>query len=286
MQHRYRSGPALLAGFALCLFELGSAGAATPGGGIVLVPHRAIYDLRLDKTRSGANVTDLYGRLVYELQGDACAGYTQNMRFVTRMVNQEGNVSTTDLRSSSWEEGDGKRLRFSASTHRDRQPADAAQGEAQRGNGIIRIELERPKRKKLEVSGTTLFPIQHSLALLAAAQAGQSIFTADLYDGSEKGEKVYSTTAAVGRRLAAGYNKELPPAKNAEKLDEHAAWPISLSYFELGKDQEDAVPTFELAYVFFDNGVTRKLLIDYGDFAIRGQLAELTYLESSGRCTK
>ncbi|MGH6815619.1 MAG: cell envelope integrity EipB family protein [Hyphomicrobiaceae bacterium] len=281
----YRAGPVLAAGLAM-LSSLALQPARTaPADEIVLVPHRAIYDLRLEKTRPGAGVSDLSGRLVYEIQGNACVGYTQTMRFVTRMTNQEGNILTTDLRSSSWEDGAGKRLRFDASTHRDEQPPEATRGEAARTGEAIRIELDRPKKKKLDIRSATLFPIQHSLALISAAQAGQTIFTADLYDGSEKGEKVYATTAAIGKRRPPGANKDLPAVKNAEKLDDHAAWPIALSYFDLGKDREDSAPSYELAYLFFDNGVTRLLSIDYSDFAIRAPLKELTFL-GTGQCEK
>ncbi len=41
------------------------------------------------------------------------------------------------------------------------------------------------------------------------------------------------------------------------------------------------MPTYELAYRFFENGVTTGLRIDYGEFAIRGEMTELEFLETS-----
>ena len=49
-----------------------------------LTPHRAVYDITLVDARPGAGITELSGRMVYELTGSSCAGYTQKMRFVTR----------------------------------------------------------------------------------------------------------------------------------------------------------------------------------------------------------
>ena len=63
-------------------------------------------------------------------------------------------------------------------------------------------------------------------------------------------------------------------------LDLVPAWPISISYFELGKDKADAVPVYELSFVFFENGVSRKLAIDYGEFVIQGDLKEIKFLEA------
>ena len=79
-------------------------GSAAPDG-IVLAPHRAIYELTLATTRGGTGVSSVLGRMAYDLTGSACEGYTQNMRFVTRMTNQSGNTVVTDLRSSTWEDG-------------------------------------------------------------------------------------------------------------------------------------------------------------------------------------
>ena len=65
--------------------------------------------------------------------------------------------------------------------------------------------------------------------------------------------------------------------KNAEQLDQLAAWPVSIGYFEPGSDKKDAVPVYELSFLFFENGVSRKLFIDYGEFAIQGELKEIVF---------
>ena len=53
---------------------------------------------------------------------------------------------------------------------------------------------------------------------------------------------------------------------------------MSISYFETGQDKKDAPPTYELTYDFYENGVTSDLAIDYGEFAIRCELKQLTFL--------
>ena len=61
------------------------------------------------------------------------------------------------------------------------------------------------------------------------------------------------------------------------------AWPVSIGYFEPGTENKDAVPVYELTFLFFENGVSRKLFIDYGEFAIQGEIKEITFLEP-GKC--
>jgi EipB-like len=254
--------------------------ALAAGEGIVMAPHRAVYEMSLANARGGTGVSAVAGRMVYELTGSVCEGYTQNMRFVTQMVNQGGNAVVTDLRSSSWEEGSGKRFRFNSSQYRDEKATEVTAGDAARANTTddnIKVELTKPSKKDLSLPARVYFPVQHSIALVNAAKDAKTIFRADLYDGSEKGEKVYDTVSFIGRQKPPGDNRQLPQVKDAERLDQLAAWPISIGYFEPGSDGKDAVPVYELSFLFFENGVSRKLFIDYGEFAIQGELKEIVF---------
>ena len=71
--------------------------------------------------------------------------------------------------------------------------------------------------------------------------------------------------------------------KGAERLQGVDSWPMAISYFEAGKDKQDQTPAYELSFRYFENGVTSNLKIDYGSFAIKGELKELTFLDP-GKC--
>src|SRR5690606_33683646 len=249
----------------LTMLVLPSAAVAEAGG---LAPHRAVYDITLVDARPGAGISELAGRMAYELTGSACAGYTQKMRFVTRTTNQEGEASVTDMRTSSWEDASGTRFRFENSQYRDQQRVEQTEGEAVRRtkSGEIRVELTRPKKRVIKLPVNTMFPIQHSSELLEMARDGRSVLSTDLFDASEKGEKIYATSAYIGSRSPPGYNKQLPPVPNGEALDDLVSWPIALAYYEKGTEAEDALPSYELSFLYFENGVSRRLLIAYGSF--------------------
>jgi hypothetical protein len=255
--------------------------AAPPTGPIVMVPHRAVYDMSLGESRAGSSVSDVQGRMVFEITGSACEGYTQTMRFVTKMASAEGQPSVSDLRSTTFENGAATSFRFDGSQLRDQKPTEAAIGEATRPSldADMQVELTKPEKKKISIGPKVFLPVQHSVALVAAARAGQTRLKADVYDGSENGDKVYETTATIGTEAAPGSNKKLPVVKNAEPLDTMSAWPMSVSYYEKGSDGQDAAPSYELSYLFYDNGVSRKLVIDYGEFSIKGDLKEITFLD-------
>jgi EipB-like len=250
---------------------------------VKFAPHRAVYDVTLVRSAPGSGVSDMSGRLVYELTGGECEGYSQSMRFVTQSSSSDGSEQVNDMRSSSFEETAGKRLRFTTTQLRDDQVAEVTQGQAGRRapSGDVTIELVQPEPKAVSLKGKIYFPIQHSLALIDAARAGQQRFEADVYDGSEKGDKVSATTTIIGKGRLPTDGILPPKVVSADRLKPLRYWPITTSYFEKDKtyDKKDALPSYEMAAQFFENGVSNKLMMDYGDFALRGDLTELTFLE-------
>ena len=260
-----------------------AASAAQAAEIVHFAPHRAVYDVNMTNSTSGSGISGMTGRMVYELSGSSCEGYTQNMRFVTRMTNQEGGETINDLRSSSWEELDGKRLRFSSTQYQNDDVAEASQGDAKRapGSTSASVDLVKPSKSHIALPAGIYFPMQHASALIESAKAGRTLFSADVYDGSEKGNKYYTTSAVIGKRADPAARKTFASIKDTARLASLQSWPMSVSYFETGKDKQDAPPEYELSYDFYENGVTTTLQIDYGEFAIKGELKELTFLPES-----
>lgn len=272
-------------GAAVLLTPISNSHAQVGGSAVQFRPHRAVYDITFDHATPGSGVADMSGRMVYEMTGTTCGEYAQNMRFVTRMTNQEGVAQVNDLRTSSFEELATHRLRFSSSQYENQKLSEASQGSAGPGNGstFTEVKLTKPAKKTVKLPSDIYFPIQHSLALVEAARAGHSQFTANLYDGSDRGEKFYETSAVIGPRADPGSVAVPAKVANVDKLNGLTSWPIAIGYFEPGPTRLDALPTYELSFRFYENGVSSRLYIDYGDFAIRGELKELTFLEE-GKC--
>jgi EipB-like len=103
-----------------------------------------------------------------------------------------------------------------------------------------------------------------------------------LYDGSDGGEKIYDTTALIGSRVA-------PDGRPVEEASENAGlkgmarWPVSISYFEQGNGER--TPVYVLSFDLFENGVSGSLKLDFGDFALKGELKRLEILKET-ECKK
>jgi envelope integrity protein B len=246
-----------------------------------LVAHRAIYEMTLDDARSASGITGIDGRMVFEFTGSECDGYSLNMRMVTQMTDTQGQTNLTDLRSSTWEQGDGQKFRFQSAQYLNDKLGDVTMGRAVRETPkeAVKVKLSQPSAAELDLSGPLLFPTQHSFALIAAARTGQGLFQARVYDGSEKGQKVYDTTAFIGTEVQPGSDPKLEQVAKDKGLDALASWPVSIGYFEAKGG--DLTPSYQIDFRLYENGVSRDLLIDYGDFSIHGTLTSLEYLKAT-----
>lgn len=252
---------------------------------VELAPHRAIYDMTLGRAAAGANVGEVRGRLVFDFSGSTCAGWTLNTRLVTEIVDRDGKATTTDLRSSTWEHAKGEKFRFNSSQFLNQKMSEQVEGLASRAKdgANVSVTLEKPKKRQVRIEGSSLFPTQHSLAILEAAQNGRNVVQANIYDGSEKGEKYYETTTFIGKPMPPGPAEGMKTIPNSDKLDALVSWPVSISYYETKPGGEGAkdegTPSYELSFRLYANGVSRKLMIDYGTFSIAGELSRIEFHE-------
>ena len=104
-----------------------------------LAPHRAVYDMTLDKTGSGAGISALTGRMVFQIKGNACEGYEQSMRFVTETLDGRGKTSVTDQRSTFFEYADKRRFRFRTDQYRNDRLSERTEGEATRDEALAQL---------------------------------------------------------------------------------------------------------------------------------------------------
>ncbi|GAC1339224.1 MAG: cell envelope integrity EipB family protein [Beijerinckiaceae bacterium] len=255
--------------------------AAVTDGLPALTSHRAVYDLTLSRSTGNKAPTAARGRIAFDFTGSACEGYVQNFRQLTELQPAEGPTHVSDMRSATFEDGAGKSFRFRVETTVDKAPGEAVDGEAQRSDdGALSIDLKKPRRAKVDLGEDVVFPTEHLRRILVAARAGEKILEVKVYDGSETGEKIFNTTTIIGRPIetaAAEKAAQLPALEGVKR------WPVAISYFEMGK--KDEAPAYILSFDLYENGISRALKLDYGDFVLSGEMTELDILPSK-TCAK
>jgi EipB-like len=247
---------------------------------IDLVPHRAVYELTLGKTRGKASVQNARGRILYDFSGNVCEGYTLEFRQVAELDNGEGKISLSDLRSNTWEDGAAKSYRFASQNHLNQRLLDAVDGKAERSTGGVAVTLTKPEARKLDLDAAIVFPTEHVRRIIQAARASQTILEFPIYDGSETGEKVYNSLTVIGREIRPGERDLADAASGNNVLSKMRRWPITVSYFERNKPAGEQTPVYAISFDLYENGVSRTLVLDYNDFSITGVLKALDLKDS------
>jgi envelope integrity protein B len=247
-------------------------------GAINLAPHRAVYDLSLARSGGSRGVEGARGRIALDFGGDACEGYALKYRQVTVLESGETGGRTADLRTTTFEDGEGRSFRFKTDSALQSGAPTSVDGEAEREPSEIEVRLRRPKRDSFPIPADTLFPSAHMKRLIEAARVGETTISVKVFDGSDDGRKVYDTLAVIGRRIEPG-PIESEPASKQEALAKTARWPVTLSYFAPGDGER--TPIYVISFEMYENGVSRALTLDYGEFALKGAVQSIEMLPPS-----
>lgn len=266
--NRFQS--ACLAALAACaLPSAAHAQADAAPDGVSMAAHHAVYKLTLLSAKGSGAPASASGVIDYDFTGSRCDGYTTNFRQLIEVQPTEGDSKLNDMRSNTFEDGAAKQFTFKTKTSVDDTTASDLVGRAERASdGRITVDVKQPEGHA-SFGSEVLFPTEHLRRIIAAAEHGDKILSADVYDGSETGQKLYHTLTVMGAPL-----RGVPDdaAGKADATRDLRRWPVVISYFEAGKDQPDYVLSSDL----YENGVSRALKLDYGDFVLAGALDQLT----------
>ena len=271
MAHSFRLSVGELA-VAAITFGSAEAGAATP-----FLPHQALYELSLVKSRGSSPVNSARGRILYNFSGNACNGYTSDFRQVSELDLGEGKMTLSDLRSTAWEDGAGKSYRFKIDSRMNEQASSPVDGMAERTGDHITVKLKQPEAKTFTLDGSTVFPTEQIQRIIAAAREGKSLLELSVYDGSDNGEKVYNTLTVIGAPVPGDKTIAKPDASTtSDEMKTMTRWPVTVSYYDRDakRTEGEQTPVYAMSFELYENGVSRALVLDYNDFVIAGALGK------------
>ena len=259
-----------------------ACGPAKAAGGAFL-PHQALYDLNLLKSRGSNPINSARGRILYNFSGSTCEGYTSEFRQVSELEIGEGKVTLSDLRSNSWEDAAGKSYRFKIDARMNESESSPVDGIAERTGDHITVKLKQPEAKTFTLDGATVFPTEQIHRIIDAAKEGKSLLELMVYDGSDNGQKVYNTLTVIGQPIAPDKAPASPdPSTSNEQMKSLTRWPVTVSYYDRDAKTKDGeqTPVYAMSFELYENGVSRALVLDYNDFVISGALGKFDVKDS------
>jgi EipB-like len=251
----------------------GAAQAAGPG----FLSHQALYELSLLKSRGSNAINAARGRILYNFSGSACEGYTSEFRQVSELNSGEGKSTLSDLRSTSWEDGEGKSYRFKIDTRMNDSDSPPVDGLAERVGDHITVKLKQPVAKTFNLEGSVVFPTEQIHKIIDAARAGKSVLELTVYDGSDNGEKVYNTLSVIGQPIPGDRAPASPdPSTTNDAMKSMTRWPVTVSYYDRDAktNEGEQTPVYAMSFELYENGVSRALVLDYNDFVVSGTMGK------------
>src|ERR1039458_7686650 len=206
------------------------AAAAPAADTVFLAPHRAVYDLKLTKSRGSRGIEAVRGRILYDFSGNACDGYELQFRQVSELDSGEGKTALSDVRSTTWEDGNAKAFRFNSKNLRDDKQTDAVDGHADRNGKTVAVSLSKPKETTFTVPVSAVFP-------------------------TEPGSKPPDDAAAKIPELAK-LTRWPVTISYFEQQDEAA------------QRSGEQTPVYSLGFELYENGIPRAQVLAYTDFTI------------------
>jgi hypothetical protein len=227
----------------------------------------AYYDLTLSKVRTH-DVTGATGAMRFSVV-DGCTGWATTQHMTLLIRNADGSLNKTVTDYITWESKDSKTLTFTLE-ERDNDGKltidDAGTATHTGPDGTGTITYTTPAGRLLNLPPGTLFPMAHTDALLAAGTAGRKFISVPLFDGTSDDGAQSTFVAVLGHH---GPQKADFPA-----LEKLASTDVDIAFYDRGNQDEN--PNFRSQMRYYDDGVATGIILDFGDFVMRGELEKLT----------
>ena len=236
-----------------------------------LFAHQAKYEMRLLSAQQDTQVVAVTGKVQFELEND-CKGWVSSEDYLIEFNYNSGDSSVMFSHFESWEDFNGELYSFEVQERSSFEEDKEFMGFASRQDGSEVIEAfnSLSPEEPMTLPNEVYFPVSHTLQIIEHAKAGKKLFYADIFYGAEPERSLKRTSTVIGSLT------ELPTPQLKEMLAEQSYYPVQIAYFDPNSTQ--ATPDYEITFHVQDNGVVAYYEVDYGDFALKADLVEITEL--------
>ena len=247
----------------LLLAAMAMPGAAYAAG---LTGQDAVYDLTLSKVRTH-DVTGAVGQMTFNVV-DGCTGWATTQHLTLLVRNVDGSLNRSVTNYVTWESKNGKHFTFSLS-ERDNagkeQIDDAGSAVHTGDNDAGLVTYTTPADKRVVLPPGTLFPMQHTEALLAAGREGKKFIAPPLFDGTSADGAQSTFVAILGHQG--------PASNRFAALSDLPSSDVDIAFYP--RKPGDQNPDFRTQMRYFEDGVATNLVLDFGAFVMTGRLVHL-----------
>jgi len=239
-----------------------------------LVAHHATYALSLAPGNANSSITGADGVMTYDLK-DTCDGWATDLKLKVIVAFDSGDARTFESSQVSWEAKSGKAYRFMIKNDAGQDQATQLRGEARiDSGGAASVTADLPVKAEAKLPPDTIFPMTQTATLLKKAAAGETVFTANVFDGTTATQVMQESAAIGAGQKGWAFGDKFPDLKGV------LSYPVDLAFY-LGAGT-DATPDTEQQVRLYANGVSGEIDFDLGQLKIRALLDQLKLQPAPG----
>ncbi len=235
-----------------------------------IVSHKALYDIKLISKKSGANISNISGKMFYEVKR-SCDAWITSQRFDSLYEYPQLPLIRMSSDISTYESFDGREFNFTLQRRQDGVIFEEIRGKAD----INKVIYSIPKGLIYKLPKGTLFPVAHTIEVLKKIKNGEKLYNATIFDGSDiKGPLDINTI------ILSESSKHIDVESSNKNIDtkllNNKSWNIRLAFFPLNSVETS---DYEMAIIFHENGVISKMISNYDNFSVAYSLIALERLD-------
>ena len=236
-----------------------------------LYPHQAKYEMKLLSAEQDTQVVAVSGKVKFEIEND-CKGWVSSEDYLIEFNYNSGESSVMFSHFESWEDYEGKLYSFEIEERSSFDKDKSFMGYASRQGqgGTVEAFNSLAPDTPMTLPEDVYFPVRHTQQIIQQAQSGEKLFYADIFYGAEPERSLKRTSTVIGSL------QEIARPELQGMLDKQTYYPVQIAYFD--PNSSEATPDYEITFHVQENGVIAYYEVDYGDFALKADLVEITAL--------
>ena len=236
-----------------------------------LLSHKVSYTLGLARLKAGS-LAAASGHATYQLR-DLCDVWSVSQKLEVQITSGDGSTSLVSYQSATLENKKGHSFLFRTVQTQDGETTSETAGEARRRrDGRVIVHFTKPEPATLTLPARVIFPMQFTGVLLDAAHRGLLHMQSDIFDGAST-DGATPNYATLGTLRAAKLDMDSASLPSAV-FQGQSAVPVTVASF--GGGETSLLPDSTYSDRLWTNGVEDRLLIDFGDYVLSGQIETLT----------
>lgn len=222
-----------------------------------ITPHKAIYDITMQKRHQDVDIQNIEGHLNYSLR-QTCEGWMSDYQSDTVFSTRQGQKNIVNALSFV-EALDGSSFHYALYQKEDGRLVDDTRGNVINSDDAATIRYRHGMQyEEADFDQKLYFPINHIETLLERAHAGEKMVSVPLFDGTADHDYQYVTAF-------------LTPIHGQN------AWHVDMAFYD--RQNELPEPLYEMQFDLNDSGILEMMQVSYPDFTLIQKIRDVKLLE-------